>query len=1286
MAGIRCTNCGKELNENAKFCRQCGTAVPDEKPTAGFCRICGAPRRPGAAFCLQCGTPVAKKETSEESDSAVKVDSDQTGQSRDYFCRYCGAKLKYGRESVFCPQCGTPVGTTETAAAGVMLPNRTADVTSHNMPESAAVANPVTDSVRTANQTANQAANRTANQAAKANVKKTKKKKKKHPVMAAVSLVLAGVLLVEFVIAGWKDPGWFVKKEDPAKDMQQFIGDVPQLDQEVLNALGITQEDYEKYCQAPIVATVENSPGNPAFIELSFTQEEYNQAKTLSAPVSWETPTADFPEFGIHVDLKWWNLENETDTLIVKQLPEKECPNTGVTLYTYDFSLQSGQKEFPTQVEVTIPIQGDVQAFDGVLHRNEDTGKLEEEVYELSEDKMSYTAYLTHFSEDVQKSDNDRINQMRREGLDIDAYYQYDGKSLFRLMPYEDKPKNVGAKTWLYGIGLVTIPDFKKFMSAEDRYAASVLELLVNETGGVPMDAGLAESYNALGGYTDEASLTQTVTQPGLESKFPALANTRLGQYSTAGLGAALWAYGSYCLGMKMYAQYQNGASVEKIAESNKWSIGSAIIGGVGTGAAILGFGTIALGCSIICGCIFVATKVSETMGENAKQTHPLGQPVTLEQAAYFHYLTDFDCEYPVSASNALYEIVSEDPPAGVSYENLKKIKLSINGKGWAQALNQLTKLYHEEPAKLNTAIKKLYDFTIYSFWDTWNYQGSTVFKRKCWAYACRDLLRDYHSLETDTPGYLTDTYFYAKNDTNEDRARSQQAEANLTSQAEYLHISVEELERRLLLTIKVTQYCKEKKLTWDEAWEQAANQSEIAPEIFPESGINCQDFMRFDQVTREDENKWTIYARDVLYINTNSIVYAVYDKFYNQSIEELREMLYQKVLPWLNTHVTFYVDDSAYYQDKTKITEYDSFVFACDTVPLFSPSMGNKDDPESFRKIKGFGLKMEVRPDTDVLLETNIYHYLRFGCPTEVRISDNDGKMESVTGTATWDNVAIMADPNALYNADPVYENYLKKGAKGRLEILDLRVPIKFAGKKKEVGEIDLGMLYGTYTMRNRTSVHHAYINEQVREPIPYDVTFTVNQDNTFEISVPDFHMFLDYPEYSKSFAKANIYTEHKLSGFSLRGKIQPEYFSQCDYEDCIVIESYNDLTDIHIDAKEYELQYFENYDYYQNGDLYNHRIKYTEETNQMNAQKAKVTISCYYFKDSGKKTMAVSIDLDGINEYTVHKYDLDYGEVKTDQSDTAINENGYWMQQYNFIDENYIKYHPWGKDVSYQ
>ncbi len=57
---MKCSKCGSELNQGAKFCSSCGAKV--ENPVA-YCSNCGTKLDPTAKFCPECGTKVGTQET-----------------------------------------------------------------------------------------------------------------------------------------------------------------------------------------------------------------------------------------------------------------------------------------------------------------------------------------------------------------------------------------------------------------------------------------------------------------------------------------------------------------------------------------------------------------------------------------------------------------------------------------------------------------------------------------------------------------------------------------------------------------------------------------------------------------------------------------------------------------------------------------------------------------------------------------------------------------------------------------------------------------------------------------------------------------------------------------------------------------------------------------------------------------------------------------------------------------------------------------------------------------------
>lgn len=60
-ASVTCPSCATANAAGAKFCTNCGTALPSAEPHA--CSGCGTPLAPGARFCASCGRPVQSAET-----------------------------------------------------------------------------------------------------------------------------------------------------------------------------------------------------------------------------------------------------------------------------------------------------------------------------------------------------------------------------------------------------------------------------------------------------------------------------------------------------------------------------------------------------------------------------------------------------------------------------------------------------------------------------------------------------------------------------------------------------------------------------------------------------------------------------------------------------------------------------------------------------------------------------------------------------------------------------------------------------------------------------------------------------------------------------------------------------------------------------------------------------------------------------------------------------------------------------------------------------------------------
>ncbi len=96
-----------------------------------------------------------------------------------------------------------------------------------------------------------------------------------------------------------------------------------------------------------------DAPARTEEITLRYTEEEIQAAPVRTATVSIEEPVADLGN--IKVDFKSWNLEQDTDELLVRELQEHTEGEEGWTIKAYDFALASGQRTFDTDIEIVIP-------------------------------------------------------------------------------------------------------------------------------------------------------------------------------------------------------------------------------------------------------------------------------------------------------------------------------------------------------------------------------------------------------------------------------------------------------------------------------------------------------------------------------------------------------------------------------------------------------------------------------------------------------------------------------------------------------------------------------------------------------------------------------------------------------------------------------------------------------------------------------------------------------------------------------------------------------------------
>ncbi len=950
---------------------------------ANFCENCGSPLRAGAKFCTECG---------------FRLPEDGSGNQTDLIADSAAEPAPPEQPAANEVRRAVPAHRAQKQKQSVCQPEKAGSRQEpvQRVPEQKSASGP---------------------------------KKSKGSTGLAVFLSL--LMAVEAAVAGFKYPGWFKKKEintgnnaesNPTENTSTENNSTAyHLDQETAELLqpifdyaGITAADYEEYMNDPIEVTADNSPGNPAFIELSFSEDEYAAAKTLTAEVSPENPTADFSEFGIHADLKSWNLEHETDTLIVKQMSTKTDASTGATCYTYDYSLASGQSKFLTNVDITVPIEGDPDNLANIVTIDPDTGKWTEVYYSVSEDGRSCTFSLDHFT---------LITKMSLEdGEKAIANFTYtDGKSIFCQLSREGAAKYEETSHYLYNVGILNIPNFEKYLEHDTVSAANVLEDFIKknnngEGGDIPAEAGMAQSVSWFGDKVDDAAFSETLR--GLSKK------ALYSEKASGTPGSILTLIGIMIMGLRIVNQYTRGVDGKDIILSNKWGI-------LGTVATITGLfltgGNAAVVLAFVGCLIYLLSKY-----EQANETKPFTKPRTIEESAYQYYLTEYgkqDKRYvPVQVSGDLSRKAYAKMLGNTeAVEAAASIASQADGteKTWTRLLKDVFEKYQKEPAVLGGVIELSYDLYVSRYWEL---EHSAEAKEACWKGGLERILKDGNDYYYNSTDYSSDYFQPVTSDPKKD--------------AEKLGITLSEFRRRSDIQYATSGLYGKNADAITAEWKSVAKY-----QYTPDSA----EIQKYKEKARSDAFSLTM-----------PILYTIYTDHYKQAVVDVRKKIYHEILPWLNTRLTFYwhdpavksgkmSTDSLYYQFFYKSdTDRLTFAFDCDTnETLFLP--GNKDSMT-------FEMFLYPNKSNNVLLETTIYNYMMWKGPKDVMVfktkagkSDPDLVMAKVDFTG----IELKADPNSCKNGnsyiniDPVHRN-----------IKDIKVPIVPGGYSAS----DLSRFFGTW------------------------------------------------------------------------------------------------------------------------------------------------------------------------------------------------------------------------------
>ncbi len=842
----------------------------------------------------------------------------------------------------------------------------------------------------------------------------------------------------------------------------------------LFDSFALTEEDIEYLKKNPIIVTPENSPDNPALIDVTFTDDDYAQAWGYAALVTPDMPEADFPEFGIHVNLKPWNLAFEKDSLIVLRMPNKYDEVSNSTLYTYDYFLLSGQNKFLTDVEITAPVQGDPNLFKDFVTYNSETGLWESVYYELSEDRKTFTAYMTHFSPGTQRSDSteNALDIIQTEGQNAIDLYKQGGQSIFIQLKKEMKPKYEDCSHHLYPVTVARTTNYEKFFNAKTKNQTQLLNKIISEGGYIQKkDAFLTalgwlgiddltestskriQTGNDIGGtITGDVDLAQ---KAGLAFKTVSSDNiTRVSGFFTF--------VGTSFLALNVADEIAQGKSLDNIAEDNALSITSTTIGIVGLGAAAFttpAAAAVSVMATLASAYIFAYSSVDYLNQQAFNKEHPLGAPTSITEAAYHYYLKDnahSEKGYLHDLNSGWLSWLYPSQNATEVIDSLAVLEhtperlLDCDEKNWLAAYQLLIKKYATDPKKLYKAYDKMFDDYAGAFWKESPEVQREYFRKACQRNIKIEMYKDF----VDGAGVRT---MRVSNTRDAQYIYPAPIEYPLGSDAKS---EWADLQNMLILYASEMQK-QGTSATINDVWEAVFRDWDKDP--------NAEMYY----INHAQKSHLKERAIKLLKLKSAPLVQDYYEKLYRQSIKEIKDMLDNTIVPLLNTRLTFYAQDLNHPSDPPYNALVDggatriAFDFDCDKKPLFAPRNANEVDTT-------YHLYLIPTQKETVLLETTVYHYLRYGSPLKVNIYV-EGNDKPIPAKANWKNVKLETDPNLkrivqsmhYEQENPNQRDYVSYYGGGgnwkqktdisllQQNIIDTKIPIEFrvdaTQKKKE-------------------------------------------------------------------------------------------------------------------------------------------------------------------------------------------------------------------------------------------
>lgn len=707
------------------------------------------------------------------------------------------------------------------------------------------------------------------------------------------------------------------------------------------------KDEYLSTPEKVIEPTPENSPGNPRFIDVSFTEEEFRNSPAVAGGINPDTAAILFSGLNVMVNVRGYNLHNPSDTLVVQTLPVKTDPTYGHELHTYNIFLTSGQDKFGTEVEVTLPIHNGPGSLRNVLWLNEKTGKWEEVFYTVADDGKSCTAYVDHFSPFSCEESTDN-----REQFYYDVTKYLEGSVFVEYDPSGKAPQAMKK------VGMIQTEAFAKFLRKTSKNSENVYELL-SRRDLVPTGSNFIEAIDLLGKGNDAFSSIVTV-ESAMERIPDAVSNT---------LGFAFTVLGWLILDQREKDMTMRSITPQKVEEEHRWSHYWNNVSSIGTIAslakaaikfaaakaglanlAVTGASIVASTCSWACLINFAASEVYTENQKFIKKECPYGTPVTIEEGAY-HQSMYLDNLFPLKKLG-----IKSDVP------------LNGFGKGWAEAINAIRDANPNAKSidDVGEQIKQLYEEYVNSFWTDVPDEQKLIIWRTYLVGSSFEICDYCNDLFARIEDPITEEYLFNK----------------------VPHLPSDYDEYRRLFDI----ICRKAKVI-------GFNRHGVFATTGKSIGLSDFDSVsgeaRFhDKIILAQRIEYKHRAMEALMHHTNKIIYDIIEKDFHKLAMEVRTKIREEVLPTLNSTLYFYAVDESLKQDETvlhsKYYGYDSVSMKNDPNRLCEMKFKGSRTP-LFRAKNDTGapycLDLKTSDKDEKVGKSTVFHYLQYGSPDTVDI-----------------------------------------------------------------------------------------------------------------------------------------------------------------------------------------------------------------------------------------------------------------------------------------------------------